>query len=62
MNSHSDVAVTIADLDKYLNDIFDCQQKIKSLTSELRALNAERALIDSLIRAQNLNLELTYVH
>ncbi len=61
MNCDSHVAMTISDLQKYLNDIFDCQQKIKSLTSELRALNAERALIDSLISAQNSNLELPYV-
>jgi cell shape-determining protein MreC len=62
MKNNSIVESTLSNLEKDLEEIFDCQQKIKSLTSELQAINAEIALIEALFKAENPNWEPPHVN
>jgi hypothetical protein len=62
MKNNSIVEFSISNLEKDLNEIFDCQQKINTLTSELQAINAEMALIEALLKAENPNWEPPYVN
>lgn len=53
MKKHSIVDHIIHDLQNDLNQIFDCDQKIKSLLSELRAINVEMEMLRHLVEVHN---------
>jgi hypothetical protein len=60
MKKHSIVDYIISDLDNDLNQIFDCDQKIKSLLSELRAINVEVEMLRHLVQAHNPHSEVSH--
>jgi len=62
MKKHSIVDQIIADINIDLNQIFDCDQKIKSLLSELRAVNFEMEMLRHLVQAHNPKLEASNVN
>lgn len=62
MKKNSIVDQIVLDLENDLNKIFDCDQKIKSLLSELRAINVELEMLRHLVHAHNSNSEANLGH
>ncbi len=53
MKKSSLVDQIIYDINNDLNQIFDCDQKIKSLLSELRTINVELEMLRHLVQVHN---------
>ncbi len=60
MKKNSLVDQIIDDINIDLNKIFDCDQKIKSLLSELRAINLELEMLRELIQVHSPYSEVSY--